>query len=329
MGVADKEEIRRLISESGAIAVGFAKAEDVDEREMERYRLWLAEGKQAGMDYLARHEVLKSNPSYVLEEASTVISVAFSYAPPQFRDPSLPMIASYAYGADYHDILKNRLAPVVANLKATFGGEWRICIDSAPLAERYWAMKAGIGIKGLNGSVIIGEAGGFAFLAEIVTTIQIPADNPSSGVCKKCGACLSACPQKALSPDGTVDSRRCLNYLTIEHRGEWTGELERNMQTPIAGNTLYGCDICLRVCPHNRNVVPTKICEFLPREEIMALSAERAASMTQQQFSSTFKGSAIKRAKLAGIHRNASNIIRHKSGLHTDDSDRNGITSGS
>lgn len=303
-----KEEIRELIKDSGAVAVGFARAEEVDADAMEQYQEWVSAGNHAGMDYLARHSLLKSDPTHVLEGAATVISIAFSYAPGKFRDSSLPMIACYAYGSDYHDVLRSRLNPVVSKLKESLGGEWRICIDSAPLAERYWAMKSGIGIRGCNATVIVEGAGAYAFLAEIVTTVAIEPDAPSRRECKKCGACLSACPQNALSKEGLIDSRRCLNYLTIEHRGDWDGEYAANIATPAGRHTLYGCDRCLRACPHNTGISPTKIEEFLPRDAVFSLTAEEAASMTQEQFSTTFKGSPIKRAKLAGLQRNARNI---------------------
>lgn len=305
----NKEDIRELIMDSGAIAVGFAKAGDVDANVMSQYRGWISAGHHAGMDYLARHTTLKENPASVLEGAATVISVAFSYAPDKLRDPALPMIACYAYGSDYHDVLRFRLNPVVSNLKGSLGGEWRICIDSAPLAERYWAMRSGIGIRGCNGTVIIEGAGSYAFLAEIVTTVTIRPDTPSAKECKKCGACREACPQNALSAEGLIDSCRCLNYLTIEHHGDWEGEYASNMDTPAGRHTLYGCDRCLRVCPHNTGISPTGIKEFLPRNAVLSLTAEDISSMTQEQFSAIFRGSPIKRAKLAGLQRNALNII--------------------
>lgn len=322
----DKEEIREQILKSGAVAVGFAKADDVDTLEMERYRQWIADGKHAGMDYLVRHAQLKTNPTYVLENAATIISIAFSYAPLTFRDPSLPMIACYAYGSDYHDVIRQRLMPIAAHLKENLGGEWRICIDSAPIAERYWALKSGIGIRGCNSTVIVEGAGAYTFLAEIVTTIAIQPDAPSTGECKKCGACLSACPQNALSKDGIIDSRRCLNYLTIEHRGDWEGEYAENIATPAGHHTLYGCDRCLRVCPHNRGISPTTIDEFMPRDSIITLTADDVESMMQEQFSATFKGSPIKRAKLAGLQRNAHNVAKIPHTDNTDNTDNLQIT---
>ena len=304
-----KEEIRAAFIAAGASAVGFARAEDVEPAAMENYKEWIAGGNHGGMDYLARHASLKSHPSHVLETVSTVISMAFSYAPSVWRDRSLPVVSCYAYGYDYHDVIRNRLSPVVDCLRERYGGDWRICIDTAPLAERYWAMKAGIGKRGKNGSVIVDNCGSYNFLAEVLTSHPVAPDAPTEGVCLGCGACVRACPQKAILKNGNIDARRCINYLTIECRGEWEKGDKEAMATDVGRRSLYGCDICQRVCPHNRDVSPTAIPGFLPLKGIMELTAEDVADMDQKKFSSFFKGSAIKRAKLAGMRRNAVNVI--------------------
>lgn len=303
-----KERIRQAIIAAGAVAVGFAKAEPVDPSAMEEYAGWIGEGKHAGMDYLRRHEELKRDPSSVMEDVRTVISAAFSYAPAMLRDENLPVIATYAYGLDYHDVLRRRLAEVVETLRSELGGNWRICIDSAPLPERYWAMKSGIGRKGKNGSVIVDNFGSYIFLAEILTSHSVAPDAARGESCMNCGACVKACPGKALSEDGTIDARRCINYLTIEHRGEWTGEGLEVMNTAIGKRSLYGCDICQSVCPHNRGIPPTSIPEFQPSPEILGLTGKQVEEMDQAAFSRLFKGMAIKRAKLDGILRNARNL---------------------
>ncbi len=305
-----KEEIRSALMNAGASAVGFASAHDSCAEFSELYSRWIKAGKHAGMDYLERHLPLKGNPANVLENAKTVISMAFSYAPSSMRDTFLPMIACYAYGKDYHDVIRKRLRPIVARLEERYGGEWRICIDSAPLPERFWAMRCGIGRIGKNGSVIVDGCGSWCFLAEILTTKEIAPDMSSAKTCLNCGACIKACPLSAISEDGTIDSGRCLNYLTIEHRGEWSGARLEAMQTPAGKKCLYGCDICHRVCPHNSGVTPTEIEEFKPLQGIMTIDAGEIAHMTQEEFSTTFKGSAIKRAKLEGMKRNAMNIDR-------------------
>lgn len=304
-----KEIIRESFLAAGAAAVGFARAEEVAISAVGEYAAWIDAGHHAGMDYLVRHGLLKRHPSNVLDNASTVISMAFSYAPAQWRDGALPVISCYAYGEDYHEVIRRRLTPVVESLRLRYGGEWRICVDTAPLAERYWAVMSGIGKRGRNGSVIVENCGSYNFLAEVLTTLCVAPDAPSRAFCADCGECMRACPQKAISGDGTVDARRCINYLTIESRGDWGREEMSAMHTASARECLYGCDICQRVCPHNRDVTPTAIEEFKPRKGIMELTAADVLEMTQNEFSSFFKGSAMKRAKLAGLRRNARNIL--------------------
>lgn len=310
-----KERIREILKESGAVAVGFASAAALPAEVMDSYRKWIGEGSHSGMDYLERHVPLKSNPRAVLDNVATVISVAFSYVPEELRSPQLPMIACYAYGYDYHDVIRQRLAKAVEQLKGIYGGDWHICIDSAPIAERYWAMKSGIGIKGLNGSVITPRAGSLSFLAEVLTSLTVAPDVPSEGICERCGRCVKACPTGALRDDGTVDSRRCLSYLTIEHRCEWDEEGIKIMGDGVGANTLFGCDICQRVCPHNKVTSPSGIPEFQPKEGMMTLSAEDIVTMDKEDFSRFFKGTAIKRAKFEGLQRNARNVLRHKGSI--------------
>lgn len=305
---ADREAIRRYLLETGAVAVGFARAEPISATAAADYNSWIASGCHAGMDYLVRHTPLRLHPDNVLKGAKTVISTAFSYNPPVRRSPNLPVIATYAYGDDYHDVLRRRLTPAVDVLRENLGGEWRICNDTAPLAERYWAMRTGIGRRGLNGSIIIDGYGSRIFLAEVLTTVEIAPDTPSERRCMGCEACISSCPGKAIGTNCHIDARRCLSYLTIEHKGPFPPNTDV-LHTTAGQRTLYGCDICIEVCPHNRNVPTTTILEFTLRPAIATLTAAQTAAMTQPQFSEIFRGSAIKRARLAGLQRNAANCI--------------------
>lgn len=304
-----KEDIRKAFLEAGASAVGFARAGDVEPSELRSFEGWIGEGCHAGMDYLQRHVPLRSHPRHVLESAETVVSLAFSYTPAATRDESLPTVSAYALGKDYHDVIRKRLQKAIDTLKATYGGEWRICIDSAPLSERYWAMKAGIGRLGRNGSVIVEGCGTWCFLAEVLVSIPMEPDKPSERKCLSCGACVKVCPTGALRNDGTIDSRRCLSYLTIEHRGPWEGEMADVMASEAGKHTLFGCDRCLKVCPHNLSATPSEIEEFRASGDMLSLTAGEAAEMTQGRFSEVFRGSAVKRAKLAGFLRNARNCL--------------------
>lgn len=301
---AVKEEIRARLLRTGAAAVGFARAGEPEAEVSAQYAGWLAEGCYAGMEWMLRHDSLRRDTANVLEGARTVISLAYAYPRFSGRDPELPMIAAYAMGDDYHDVLRGKLREAVAALQESPGGEWRICIDSAPLPERYWALRSGIGARGSNGSVIVPGAGPSCFLAEILTTLELEPDGPSAGECLKCGACTRACPTGALRHDGTVDARRCLSYLTIEHRGGWTQEQKELLTRPGMPRAIFGCDICHRVCPMHGNAgcLP----QFAPRPGLLTLTADEVNAMDQETFSRVFRHSPVKRAKLDGLKRNGS-----------------------
>ena len=308
--------IRRSLLEAGAIAVGYADAKGVEPSAIDAYKQWLDRGNHAGMAYMERHGELRADPRGLLPEARSVIACAFPFAPASEDDIAPGRIAAYAYGLDYHDVLRGRLQKAIRKIDPSSEAEWRICIDSAPIPERYWAQKAGIGFIGRNGAIIIPGHGSMVFIALILTSLTLPASSPINEKCLGCRRCLEACPGKAIADDGTVDSRRCLSYLTIEHRGPWISpEALSTVSTPAGRQCLFGCDICLRVCPHNRQIPSSTIAEFYPLPTLKDLVEEtggpeklqnRCLTMTQEEFSRLFKGSPIKRAKLAGLHRNAS-----------------------
>lgn len=317
------DQIAGRIFSSGAVALAAAPIHLVDSDDIEGLRRWLERGYNAGMAYMGNHIDLRSDPSGLLEGAKSIICIAFNYRQPRKRDKSLPCVAEYAYGADYHDVLRKRLEVAANGLREDFGGEYRICIDSAPLLERYWAEQTGLGKRGANGLIAVAGYGSQVFLAEILTTLELPRfkrifgeENGVGDYCNSCGKCLRGCPASALQQNGTVDARRCLSYLTIEHRGDWDAGGDdasslKAMHSPAGRHILFGCDICQRVCPLNigENMPTTAIGEFLPNENMLTLDAGEVMKMTQEDFSRIFKGSAIKRAKLAGLRRNAENIV--------------------
>lgn len=327
-----KKEIENLLLNSGAVKARITPLTRVDALTAGRLIDWLDAGANAGMEYLKQNLQIYLNPSLLLEGTKSIICLAFNYTPAELRAPELPQIASYAYGLDYHDVIRDRLQNAVRELENVYGGAYRICVDSAPILERIWAEKAGVGSRCDNGLITVGEYGTRVFLAEILTTVSIdvlgdkdtPEEKPRisygrkigesvdreliAGGCTHCGACHKACPTKALSISGNVDARKCLSYLTIEHKGPWEGEGVKAMDTAWGRRTLFGCDLCQIVCPLNDHAPATEIAEFQPIPGIMTLTAAEAAAMSQEEFSRMFKGSPIKRAKLAGLHRNADNI---------------------
>lgn len=290
-----RAQIRERLLGCGALAVGFAKAEDIPEETAEQYEAWLGRNDNAGMAYMGNHLDIRRNPAGLLEGAKTVISMAFSYNTDAVRDESLPRISKYAFLPDYHKWI--RTAVMESGLSELLGEEyrdWRLCVDSAPIAERYWAVKAGIAIRGRNGCAIIPGVGCETLLAEIICRAEIDADGPLAETCGDCGRCLQACPTGALGADGTIDCNMCLSYLTIEHRGKWTDPRHvAAMATRAGRTTLFGCDRCVSVCPYNN-----------PDIRAVAKPMERVVRYTGGALP---QGSSLKRAKEAGLARNLKN----------------------
>lgn len=319
-----KEELRRLILDAGAVAVGFAQAAPVSAEFDNAFSRWLAEGNAATMHWLGNHRQLRSDPRLLLEGARTVISVAFPYFQPQRRRASLPQISMYAYGRDYHKVIPKLLRPVCRQIAALTGASTRICVDSAPVAERYWAMRAGIGRRGQNGSVIIDGYGSFVFLTEILTSLEIEPDAPSTRHCSGCGRCRAACPGHAIGDDSMIRPQRCLSYLTIEH--DAASPLEQESLDALAStagrNTLYGCDICQSVCPHNahlfnRKTPPDIPPDLLPHHPLMlTLGRDKAVGLTDEEWTAFTAGSAMRRAPAAMLHASALRLSKKDNTSH-------------
>lgn len=275
----------------------------VDEHDRAIYRQFIDRGRHADMQYLQRHDDLRFDPAMLLPGAKSMVCCAIPYWSPLPHD-SLP-VARYAWGDDYHTAVRRRLSDAAESLARRFGGEYRVCVDTAPLRERYWAHRAQLGIIGLNNHLIVPGAGSYLFLAEIISTATLPAGTttatPLPADCGRCGRCLRTCPTGAIRPDGSFDARKCLSYLTIEHRGPLP------QGTSLHGS-LYGCDRCAAACPHNADPEPCRWPELMPRESILKLTMLDIREMTPEQFSATFRNSAIKRTKLQGLQRNAAAI---------------------
>lgn len=291
-----------IMRSTGAVAWGVARAESVDSEAWERRERWISRGNHAGMEYLDRYPDVRRDPRNLLEGARSVIVAAYSYYPSRRQPAYAPQFAWYAYGRDYHEVVRARLEQAASAIAEVYdGASFRICVDTAPLMERYWAVKAGVGFIGRNAQLIVPGHGSACFLGEIVTTIPLPASTPSEGACPDgCDLCIRACPGRAISRECSVDARRCLSYLTIEHRGPFPDNI------PPLGRRIYGCDACQSACPFNRGIPPTDIPEFSPSEALMSLTDSDIATLTPERFSSVFSHSAVKRAKLAGLLRNLS-----------------------
>lgn len=289
--------MQAVATELGFDKIGIANATEVPQSVIDRYNQWIASNCHGDMAYMERYSDLRRNPRLLLDNAQSVIVVVANYHSSSSLGQNAPKWASYALGDDYHDVMREKLSQLASLIQQNWGGETRVCVDTAPIFERYWAQQAGVGFIGRNSMLIVPEIGSYLFIGIVLTTVTFKADEPCLLDCIGCNACIRHCPGKAISLNGTVDARRCHSYLTIEYRGELPDELDLN-------GKVYGCDVCQNVCPHNLNAPTTKIVDFLPRKEILDLTHDDIDAMTQDEFSRIFRRSAIKRTKLTGLHRN-------------------------
>lgn len=301
-----KEQLRERILACGFDACGFARVHPVADAAVAEYRSWLEAGKHFTMGYMENHQEVRDNPALLLDGARTVICVALNYYPRQLQPADAPQFSYYAYGKDYHDVIRRKLAEVTDYMQSTTGCRCRVCVDSAPIRERYWAQEAGIGFVGRNNQLIIPGKGSYFFLAEIVTTLEFEPDEPCRLRCADCRRCVDACPACALPGDyAALDARSCLSCLTIEYRNELDEKVAEKL-----GKRVYGCDECQKVCPHNRFAQPTGVDEFVPASEFLSLTFDSLRQMSEDDFRRIFKGSAVKRAKYAGLMRNVEAALR-------------------
>lgn len=289
-----KAEAHRL----GFMACGIARAEFLAD-EAPRLEQWLRQGKHGSMGYMADHFDLRLDPRKLVPGARSVISLAYNYhSPPKQPDPASPKLSTYAYGRDYHKVLRKRLKPLMQSIAQQFGEvSLRAFVDSAPVMEKAWAQRAGVGWIGKHTNVIRQGAGSWFFLCELITDLELVPDAPATDHCGTCRRCVDACPTDAITPNG-VDGSRCISYLTIELKDaipqEFSGKLE---------GWAFGCDVCQQVCPWNRFAAPHAEPAFEPKPELLALTADEWHGMTEVVFDRLFEGSAVKRARFTGLQR--------------------------
>lgn len=297
----------------GFSACGIARAEAVSPDVAEGFMAWLDNGGHATMSYMENHLEKRLDPRLLVPGTLSIVSVALNYAPAQRLPEGEYQIAAYALGQDYHDIVKGKLRKLVEKVELEEGGETkeiRVFSDSAPILERYWAVKAGLGWVGRNHQLIIPRAGSMFFLGEIFLPIELEYDSPMESHCGSCHKCIDACPTGALCVTGNKDtfvSSKCLSYQTIENRGDIPDDIAEAM-----GNTIYGCDRCQQACPWNRFAHPTDEPLLQPKKELLEMTREQWQSLSEEDYRRLFKGSAVKRAKYEGLMRNI-NSIKNKS----------------
>ena len=287
----------------GFDACGIAKADFLKD-DAERMEQWLDEGCHGEMDYLNRNKEKRYDPRLLNEGTKTVVSVLYNYFPKQ----TLPAdnnfkIAKYAYGNDYHDVVKQKLRQLLAQIETLTGKleNTRIFVDSAPVLERAWAVRCGLGFIGKNTCLIHPKKGSFLFIGQLLLPIEIePVGNIIPNHCGRCTRCIDACPTGALKAPFQLDARKCISYLTIEYKGDFSSADTR------FNDWIYGCDICQDVCPYNRFSLPNREKEFQPSEKLQSMKKADWLNLNEIQFRELFGKSAMKRAGVEGLKRNVS-----------------------
>jgi epoxyqueuosine reductase len=290
-----------MAADCGFELTGVARAEPLVD-DARRYLDWVADGKAGAMGYLTdRRATIRTDPRHLLPSAKSIISVGKLYNGTQphsteMKDSELGWISRYAWGEDYHDVVRKGLEKLVEKLGSNH--EFKICVDTAPLLERSYAREAGLGWIGKNTCLINQGMGSWFFLGEILTSLEIDPDSPPPDRCGTCTRCIDACPTQAIPPEGyQVDARRCIPYFTIELHGSVPEEMRAGI-----GNHLFGCDICQDVCPWNRQAPAADEPSFEPRH--LAPPLKKMAGLTEEEFREVFRSSPIQRAKYAGFLRN-------------------------
>ncbi len=302
-----KEALQKLSREVGFDVIGFCTP-DIEPSVLQAYHDWVAQGMNAGMDYMARNAEIRADLNKLLPGVKSVIVIALSYL--NDRTPVVPqkgegIIARYAQSRDYHKILKKKLA-VFSKKAQNQLGHGVIACDTKPLLEKYFAWKAGVGFVGKNSLVITWKYGSFVLLGMLLTTAVIPPDDPDPRSCGTCTKCIDACPTKAIVKDRVIDARKCIAYWTIEHKGPFT------KQTPPLHNRLFGCDICQEVCPWNLKALTATEEELKHAKVPVQFNLQKMARMPKEVFVKTFAGTPIMRAGHVGMKRNAKQLIEEQ-----------------
>jgi epoxyqueuosine reductase len=293
--------IKSLAAHAGFEFCGIAAARPLDD-DARKLENWLQQGKHGHMHYMEKHFDLRVNPYKLLPGAKSVICFLINYFPVADQENNIPKISKYAYGKDYHDVIRPKLAFILARMKENFGDfQGRGFVDSAPVLERSWAVLSGLGWIGKNGNLIHKKKGSFFFIATLIVDLELEYDGPvSADYCGTCTRCIDACPTQAIEPDKVVDGSRCISYFTIELKDL----LIPNPMKNKFDDWMFGCDICQDVCPWNRFAQPTQELAFTPIAEILHYNEKDWEEITEEGFKKIFEFSPLKRAKYAGIKRN-------------------------
>lgn len=290
-----KSEANRL----GFLSCGISKAGFLED-EAPRLENWLNLNRNGQMSYMENNFDKRLNPTLLVDDAKSVVSLLLNYYPSEFQNPDSYKISKYAYGQDYHFVIKDKLKELLFSIQSTIGEVGgRAFVDSAPVLDKAWAAKSGLGWIGKNSNLLTQKVGSFYFIAELIIDLDLEYDHATTDHCGSCTACIDACPTQAIVGPRIVDGSKCISYFTIE--------LKENIPVEMKGkfdDWTFGCDVCQDVCPWNRFSKPHKEPLFNPNPEMLSLSKKDWTEITEETFKVIFKNSPLKRAKFEGLKRN-------------------------
>ena len=293
--------VKQTAASLGFDYCGIARSERLEEDAL-RLEQWLNKGLHGSMQYMEKYFDLRIDPARLVPGAKSVITLLLNYYPSQQQQPGTPKISSYAFGKDYHEVIRKKLNVFIELIKEQVGEiHGRGFVDSAPVLERTWAQRTGLGWIGKNGNLITRQSGSFFFIATLITDLELAYDDPFvKDYCGTCTKCIDACPTDAILPGKVIDGSKCISYFTIELKDQLIpGEMKGKFD-----DWMFGCDTCQDVCPWNRFADTTKEIEFSPIPEILNLSTREWEMMTEESFKKIFSDSPLRRSKFKGIQRN-------------------------
>ena len=290
-----KTEAKRL----GFLSCGISKAEFLED-EAPRLEKWLKQNMHGEMQYMENHFDKRLDPTKLVEDSKSVISLLLNYFPEEKQNPDSFKISKYAYGMDYHFVIKDKLKSLLHFIQEEIGEvHGRAFVDSAPVLDKAWAAKSGLGWIGKHSNLLTQQVGSFYFVAELIVDLELEYDAPVTDHCGTCTACIDACPTKAIIEPYVVDGSKCISYLTIELKNEIPSEFQDKMD-----DWVFGCDVCQDVCPWNRFSKSHNEPLFNPNPELLSFTKKDWEEITGEIFNQVFKKSAVKRTKLSGLERN-------------------------
>ena len=307
--------IKQWSLEAGFAYCGIARAVPLDE-DARRLESWLNKGMNGSMQYMENHFDMRIDPSRLVPGARSVITLLMNYFPAQQQPQGPPRVAKYAYGKDYHEVIRSRMQEFLRRIRENIGEvNGRGFVDSAPVLERSWAVRSGLGWVGKNGNLLTKQGGSFFFIATMIVDLELDYDDPfARDYCGSCRKCIDACPTEAIGENKVVDGSKCISYFTIELKDMLIPDTMKGK----FGDWLFGCDVCQDVCPWNRFSTPTSEALFAPIPAILDFRKEEWEDLTQESFSKIFRDSAIKRARFGGIQRNLKFIGPQQDGTGED-----------